>query len=159
VRSLGLGGALLILAACDSGGLGARAGVAAVDQTATADAQTSRGTGKIIDTVGAIKADQLNSLSQELAEINQVGGPQVTVVLVRPTSGESMEQLGWALAGRPTGKAVVLLTNPDTAMVRVEGALDPERKAQIAAAMQQQMRLRRPVYAIQEAINILRGAA
>ena len=173
MRLIGPVFALLILAACDSGKDESTGAAAARNQTVTHTKQTaseevgsghgdplvSRGVGKIIDNVGAIKPERLNGISQELAEIDRLGGPQVTVVLVRPTSGESMEQLGWAIAGRPTGKQLVLLTDPETAVVRIEGALDSERKAQIAAVMQQQLTAKQPADAIQAAINILRGAS
>ena len=166
MRLLALGGALLVLTACHDGQAGA-GGHAKKTVTTTrisnedgiGGAGDSRGVGRIIDNVGAIKAEQMNGLSQELAEIDRLGGPRVTVVLVQPTSGESLEQLGWAVAGRPSGKELVLLIDPGAAAVRVEGALDPGRKAQVAAAMQQQLKLKRAGNAVEEAIEILRGTS
>lgn len=119
----------------------------------------SEGRGKIIDNANLLDAGDRNGLSQELAEINRLGGPEVTVVLVRPTAGESMEQIGWAVAGRPSGKAVVLLADPDSAAVRVEGAIAPDAKARIASAMQQPLRAGQPAEAVRGAIAVLRGAS
>jgi uncharacterized membrane protein YgcG len=176
LRLVLLGGALVLLAACK--GKGDEASMTVVENEAvTATRSTTEvrmssgvdvrtastpgageGTGKIIDDAGLIDAGEINAMSQELAEINRLGGPRVTMVLVRPTSGESMEQIGWALAGRPAGRALVLLADPGSGAVRIEGAVSPENKARIAVAMQQQLKTGKPTEALRGAIAILRGS-
>jgi uncharacterized membrane protein YgcG len=164
VRLAGLVVAMLLLGACtgsehDAASTGAKTETETRTSTDAGVLSRSEGRGKIIDNANLLDAGDRNGLTQELAEINRLGGPEVTVVLVRPTSGESMEQIGWAVAGRPSGKAVVLLANPDSAAVRVEGAIAPDAKARIASAMQQQLRAKQPAEAVRGAIAVLRGAS
>lgn len=115
-------------------------------------------TGNIIDEAGALRPTQMRDLAMELRDLNQAGGPRMTVVLARPSSGESLEHLGWAVAGRPSGSDLVLMVDPEATTVRVEGALAPEQKARIATAMLDHLRAEQPAEAIRAAIAIVRDA-
>jgi hypothetical protein len=98
-----------------------------------ASAKSSNGT--IIDQANALEPKDMQALAEEFAKHEEAGGPRMTLIMVRPTARESIEQLSWAVAGQPGQNGVTLLVDVDKAVVRIEGPFPPERKAAVASAM------------------------
>ena len=116
--------------------------------------------GRIIDLADALAPADEASLSTRLREEQQADGRAVTVALVRPNSGDSLERVGWAVGGsRGPARPLLLLVDPASAQVRIEGDLQPEARAAVASAMQPDLRAGRVAAAVNAGLDRLEQLA
>ena len=137
------------------GGNDAVAGMAARKDEARSTAKV-RG---VVDSAEALSADEERVIGDRLARGQEADGRSVIIVTVRQGKDESLERVGWAAnAGRPGGP-FLLLVDPNTRQVRVEGDLAPEGRAAVAAAMQADLRSGRVASAVGQGLDRLEALA
>lgn len=83
--------------------------------------------GRVIDLAAVLTSAEKTALAQRLGS-----SADVTVVIVKADPAQSLEQIGWAV-GRPG--SLLLLLDPQSHQVRVEGELPPAARATVASAM------------------------
>jgi len=108
------------------------------DSTSSADTPQLvevRTKGRVIDLAEAFTPEAERQMAAELTAAEQRTGRRVMLVTVSPTAGDSMERIGWAVRGAEKQSPVLLLIDPSTKAVRIEGELAPERKAAVAGAI------------------------
>ena len=87
--------------------------------------------GRIVDLAGALPPQEKAALASRLADSRLV-----TVVIVETGKAQSLEQIGWAVGGSGGDRrSTLVLIDPETRQVRLEGELAPEEKAAVASAM------------------------
>lgn len=99
----------------------------AADRAGRQAAAPASAGGRVIDLAAVLTPAEQTALVQRLAKSGDV-----TVVIVKTGPAQSLEQIGWAV-GRPG--SLLLLLDPESRKVRVEGELSPEAKAAVASAM------------------------
>jgi hypothetical protein len=103
----------------------------------TLSAREAASPNQVIDLADALTPSEEQSLARQLSGLKLAGGRTVTIILIEP-QGQSLEQVGWAVGkGLTSARPIMILADPATRKVRIEGELPPEAKAQVAAAMQQ----------------------
>lgn len=118
------------------------------------DAAAAHQRGRVIDLADALGPAEEEALTRRLAGTQQAGRRTVMVILIEPNGGQSLEQVGWAVGGNNGGSssAVMILANPKTRQVRVEGDLKPEARAMVAAAMQEGLTAGRIAQAVESGL-------
>ena len=91
--------------------------------------------GRVIDLAVVFTPDHERRMAADLTTAEQRTGRKVMLVTVSPTAGDSMERIGWAVRGAEKQSPILLLIDPNTQAVRIEGDLPPERKAALAGAV------------------------
>jgi len=113
--------------------------------------------GRVIDTAQVLSDLEEKAIVDRLAALRETRGLSVVVVTLEPSSGDSMERIGWAVGGQNPAKgntrALILLVDPKLSTVRIEGALSPEQRADIAGAMQGDLREGRVGAAVGRALD------
>lgn len=105
-------------------------------ETGARGSATGDGKGQVIDLAGALDPQEMQELAQRLAGTQRAEARPLIVVLIQPDGGQSLEQVGWAVGNGPAGdRSTIILVDPRTRQVRLEGDLDPARRAEVAAAM------------------------
>jgi hypothetical protein len=91
---------------------------------------------KVIDQANVLSPDEKASLDRRLAQVAGRAGRKMTVVLLRPEGGQSLEMVAWAIAPRsePSGP-VLLVVDVGTGSVRVDGISDPTLAVAVARAI------------------------
>jgi hypothetical protein len=108
--------------------------------------------GRVIDLAEALTPAEMQSLSVRLSKLQQTVGRAVMVILIEP-QGQSLEQVGWAVGkGVASRRPVMILADPATRQVRIEGELSPEAKAQVAVAMQEGLKAGRAGQAVERGL-------
>ncbi len=92
--------------------------------------------GRILDLAGVLEPADKLALGRRLAFEQQADGRAVMVIIMEAGKEQSLEQVGWAVSGASgaTGPFLMLI-DPTSRQVRLEGSLRPEQKAAVAAAM------------------------
>nr|WP_314446519.1 TPM domain-containing protein [uncultured Sphingomonas sp.] len=116
--------------------------------------------GRVIDLAGVLTPAEKSALGQRVATLQQADGRPVMVVILETGKGQSLEQVGWAV-GAAAGDhgPLLLLLDPETGQVRLEGGLPAEGKAKVAAAMQPDLASGRPAKAIERGLAQLERMA
>jgi uncharacterized membrane protein YgcG len=141
----------LLLAGCEV----ARA--PANEQSAGARAQGQGG--RIVDLADALSAAEEQALDRRLAGREKADGSRVMVVVIEPGKQQSLEQVGWAVGGGSAAKRpLLMLVDPASRRVRIEGDLGPERRAEVASAMQPGLAGGRVAEAIERGLSRLEVA-
>jgi uncharacterized membrane protein YgcG len=116
----------LLLAACEAD---------PAAHVAPGEAHASDQGGRIVDLAEALSEQEERAIADRLAA-QQADGRAVMVVVIQPDKHQSLEQVGRAVGGgaETTGR-LLLLVDPATRRVRLEGDLLAQQKAEVAAAM------------------------
>jgi uncharacterized membrane protein YgcG len=115
--------------------------------------------GRVLDLAGVLVPAERDALADRLGREQRADGRSVVVVIVRPADGTSLEQLGWAVAGRGAVVPYLLLIDPTRGQVRIEGDLAPEGKAVVVRAMQPGMQAKRYAVAVNAGLTALERLA
>lgn len=90
----------------------------------------------IIDQANVLSVADKVSLEARSTAVAETVGRKLTVVLLRPADGQSLEQVSWAIAPKAgPGGPLLLVVDVETGAVRVDGAHDPAGAAAIARAI------------------------
>ncbi|WP_300973952.1 TPM domain-containing protein [Sphingomonas sp. LHG3406-1] len=94
------------------------------------------GGGRIIDLAGVLTPAEKLALDRRVAHERQADGRAVLFIVLKADEAQSLEQVGWAV-GRSIGasRPIIVLIDPASRQVRVEGDIRLEDKAAVAAAM------------------------
>jgi len=111
--------------------------------------------GRVIDPAEALASAEKEAIAAKLAALEARSGQRVVVVAVSPGTGESMEQIGWAVSGDQAKGPVMMLVDPRRDTVRLEGPISPQRRARIAGAMQGALKADKVADAILAGIGVL----
>lgn len=114
--------------------------------------------GRVIDTADMLTDAEEQSVAGRLARLEARSGRKVTLVTIRPTDGDSMERIGWAVGGASGAGPLLMLVDADRRAIRIEGDLAPERKAAVAGAMQPGLRGEDLPSAVEAAAKVLEAA-
>jgi uncharacterized membrane protein YgcG len=92
--------------------------------------------GRIVDLAGALDPAEKLALGRRLALQQQADGRAVMVIILKAENGQSLEQVGWAVSGSGGATSpLLILIDPTSRQVRLEGDLRLEHRAAVAAAM------------------------
>jgi uncharacterized membrane protein YgcG len=116
--------------------------------------------GRIVDLAGVLAPAEKLALGRRLALQQQADGRAVMVIILEAGKRQSLEQVGWAVggAGGATGPFLILI-DPATRQVRLEGSLGLEQKAAVAAAMRDNLAAGRLAAAIDRGLTRLEQLA
>ncbi|UUR09209.1 TPM domain-containing protein [Sphingomonas glaciei] len=90
----------------------------------------------VIDQAKVLSAADKASLARRIVEIAEATGRKLTIVLLRPAEGQSMEQVTWAIAPKAgTEGPMMLVVDVGSGSVRVDNLSDPAQSAAIARAI------------------------
>jgi uncharacterized membrane protein YgcG len=116
--------------------------------------------GRIVDLAGTLKPAEEAALARRLAAQQQADGRPVMVVVIDPGREQSLEQVGWAIGGgQGAARPLLLLVDPASGRVRIEGDLQPPAKAAVAASMQPDLAAGRVAAAIDRGLLMLERSA
>lgn len=116
--------------------------------------------GRVVDLAGTLKPAEKASLADRLASLQRADGRRVMVVVIDPGRAQSLEQVGWAVGGgQGAARPLLLLVDPASRRVRIEGDLQPPAKAAIAAAMQPDLAAGHVAAAIDRGLSMLERSA
>jgi hypothetical protein len=108
--------------------------------------------GRVIDLADVLTPAEEQSLAARCARLSADSGRTLTVILIQP-EGQSLEQVGWAVgSGSGANRPIMILADPMTRQVRIEGELPAEAKARIAAAMQEGLKAGRAGLAVERGL-------
>ena len=109
--------------------------------------------GRVIDVADVLTPRDEQHIAGLVSAFESRGGRKLVVLTVRPSSGDSMERVGWAVSGPQS--PLMMMIDPEQGSVRFEGSLPPERKAMVAGAMQGPIKSGRIAHAVAVGIGLL----
>jgi uncharacterized membrane protein YgcG len=139
--------ALLLAAGCDRQSVTAEpTGAPAVDgpgKEVASPRQSAVHEGvSVVDEASVLSASEKASLVQRGAAVSRAIDRKLTVVLLRPSEGDSLERVTWAIspAAGAEERPLLLVVDVDTGAVRVDGASSAGRAAAIAGAVRNEVK-------------------
>lgn len=109
--------------------------------------------GRVVDLADALSPAERLALGRRLAYEQQADGRPVMVVILQTDKNQSLEQVGWAVSGTGgANRSFIILVDPEQKRVRLEGDLQPESKAAVAAAMRNDLAAGRVAAAIERGL-------
>lgn len=95
----------------------------------------------VIDQAGVLSGAEKGRIEQRSAAVSQAIGRKLTVVLLRPSHGDTLERVTWAISpGQGADRPLMLVVDVGSAAIRVDGATDAAAAAAIAAAVRDEVK-------------------